>query len=323
MKKFIVFIIALISIAGISIFFLNPFKAPSPDKKRYIFTVSKDPDDEVIGLKLQEGGFIRSMFAFEFALNLKGKQRKIQEGGYYLSKNMDAWEIIDELSKGPDLKWITVVPGMRKEQIGEKLKEALGWSNRELENWNETYTAMKFDHMEGVYFPDTYLIPVDESGLKIANRMINNFNEKFAPYLPEFAKKNIIWTTGLRLASLIQREASGTSDMKLISGILWNRLEIRQKLEVDATIQYAKGKTDGKWWPAVTESDIRNIHSPYNTYENKGLPPHPIANPGIAAIEAALNPQETDCFYYLHSRRQIYCAKTYEEHLENIEKYLN
>lgn len=323
MKKILIVSISLLVIISGLVFLLNPFKAPSSDSKEHIFTVSRDPDDEVTGLKLAEEGFIRSMFAFEFALNLRGKRGKIQEGGYKLTKNMDTWKIIDELSEGPDLKWVTVIPGMRKEQIGERLKETFGWSDRELENWNETYTAMRFDYVEGVYFPDTYLIPVDESGLKIANRMINNFNEKFAPYLSEFAKKDIIWTTGLRFASLIQREAGGTSDMKLISGVLWNRLLENQRLEVDATVQYAKGKTDGNWWPVISGSDIQNIDSPYNTYKRFGLPPHPIANPSLAAIEAALNPEETDCFYYLHSHRQIYCAETYEEHKENIEKYLN
>ena len=189
MKKFTVIFVFLTIIVLTATILLNPFKAPSGDSKQYIFTVSKDPDDEVIGLKLSEEGFVRSIFVFEFALSLKGQQGKIQEGGYYLSKNMDTWGVIDELSKGPDLKWVTVLPGMRKEQIGERLSEVLGWSDRELENWNETYTAMKFDYLEGVYFPDTYLIPVDESGLKIANRMINNFNEKFAPYLPEFQNR--------------------------------------------------------------------------------------------------------------------------------------
>lgn len=322
MKKPLMLTIVLFFIASL-LFFVNPFKAPSSDSKEYIFTVGKDPDDNVIGLKLAEEGFIRSMLAFEVALNMKGKGGKIQEGGYYLSKSMDTFKIIDELISGPDLKWITVVPGMRKEQIGEILAKELNWSEKELKNWNETYTAMEYDHIEGVYFPDTYLIPVDESGLKIAKRMINNFNEKLASYQEQFAEKNIIWTTGLRLASLIQREAAGPTDMKLISGILWNRLLGRQKLEVDATVQYAKGKTDGKWWPPVFGSDIRDIDSPYNTYKYMGLPPHPIANPSLEAIEAALNPMDTDCFYYLHAHRQIYCSKTYEEHLDNIEKYLN
>lgn len=323
MRKTLVILTIFVLFLGLIFFFINPFKAPSNDSKQYVFTVGKDTDDEVISLRLVEEGFIRSMIAFEIAKSLTGSQGQIEDGGYYLSKNMSAFKIIGELSKGPDLKWITVVPGMRKEQIGEILQKELEWSDEHLENWNETYTAMRFDHIEGVYFPDTYLIPVEESGLEIANRMINNFNEKFAPFQEEFAKQNIIWTTGLKLASLIQREAAGSEDMKLISGILWNRLQNNQKLDIDATVQYAKGKTNGRWWPPVYGSDIQSIDSPYNTYKYVGLPPHPISNPGLEAIDAVLNPEDTDCFYYLHSRRQIYCAETYEEHLENIEKHLN
>jgi len=153
--------------------------------------------------------------------------------------------------------------------------------------------------------------------------MIRHFDEKFAPYLPQFAKQNIIWTTGLRLASIVQREAAGKQDMPLIAGILWNRLLKEMKLEVDATVQYARGKTETGWWAPIKPSDIGEIDSPYNTYKYQGLPPHPISNPGIDAIEAVLNPTETDCLYYLHDdNRQIYCAATYEEHVANIEKYL-
>ncbi len=323
MKKItVLFFVLLLSIAS-AYFFLNPFSAPKSESKIEIVTLDTDRDD-VAGLTLSEKGFVKSMIAFEIALNLKGKHGKVQPGGYYLSKNMDTWTVIDKITKGPDLKWITVLEGMRKEQIGENLKLTFGWSDEELEKWNNTYTAMKYDYMEGVYFPDTYLIPVKENGLEIANRMINHFNEKLAPYLDGFARKNIKWTTGLKLASIVQREAGGPSDMPIIAGILWNRLLIGQKLQADATIQYAKGKTNGVWWPIVTPSDIKEIDSPYNSYKNAGLPPHPISNPGIDAIKAALNPEETDCIYYLHdSHGQIHCSVTYEEHLENIEKYLN
>ena len=236
---------------------------------------------------------------------------------------MNAWQIADKITENPDLKWITFPEGLRKEQIGERLQKLLGWNEEELEKWNNTYTAMSFDNSEGVYFPDTYLIPVKESGLEIANRMIRRFNEATKSQLKEFAKKDILWTTGIKIASLIQREAGGKDDMALISGVLWNRLEKGQKLEIDATIQYAKGKVGDRWWSRVISSDIKTIDSPYNTYKYKGLPPHPIANPGINAINAVLNPEETDCFFYLHDQnRQIHCAVTYKEHLENIEKYL-
>lgn len=247
---------------------------------------------------------------------------KIPEGGYYFYKNMSVWNKISKIKKGPDLKWVKVLEGMRKEQIGEILGESFGWSGEEIKKWNEVYTRMKYEYREGVYFPDTYLIPVGESGLEIANRMIANFNEKFKDYFTEAAKKNIQWTTVLKIASLIQREAGGKEDMALISGVIWNRLDLGMRLEIDATIQYAKGKVEGNWWSRVSPEDFK-IDSPYNDYLNKGLPPTPISNPGLDAIIAALNPENTDCLYYLHDKnRQIHCAKTYEEHKENIKKYL-
>lgn len=320
MKK--LFILIFILISSIAIIY-NPFGAPGESNKTEIVVIDANQGDAV-ALTLQEKGFIKSFIAFDVALGIKGKKNKVEPGGYYLSKNMSAWKIIDELSQGPDLKEVAIQEGLRKEQIGEKLAKVLGWSKKELGKWNTTYTTMKPEYTEGVYFPDTYLIPVKESGAAVAARMINNFNDKFAPYSDKFAKKNIKWTTALKIASLIEREAGGPSDMPLIAGIIWNRLENNQKLDIDATVQYAKGKTDGKWWPAITGEDIRNIDSTYNTYKFSGLPPHPIANPGISAIDAVLNPEETDCFYYLHDKsRQIHCSVTYEEHLDNIQKYLN
>jgi UPF0755 protein len=121
--------------------------------------------------------------------------------------------------------------------------------------------------------------------------------------------------------------------MPLISGIIWNRLLNGMRLQIDATIQYARG-LDGyekeaedlqvgksNWWTPMKKED-KEIDSPYNTYKYEGLPPTPIANPGIPAIEAALYPQETDCIYYLHSDYQIHCSSNYDDHLDNIERYL-
>lgn len=300
------------------------FNAPQlQSQKEEVFTVALKTAEPGIIDKLKNQGFIRNTWAFNLALTIKGKHDKIESGGYFLSKNLNVWQVADKLTSSPDMKWIVVPEGLRKEEIGEILAKTFNWSSNDLDKWNNTYTAMKFDYFEGVYFPDTYLIPTKENGLDIANRMINRFNEKLAPYLDQFTKQNIIWTTGLRLASVVQREAAGKQDMPLIAGILWNRLLKEMKLEVDATVQYARGKTDKGWWIPIKPEDITEIDSPYNTYKYQGLPPHPICNPGIDAIEAVLNPTETDCLYYLHdSNRQIHCAKTYQEHLSNIDKYL-
>ncbi len=320
MKKILSIIVLIVSIFFLA-YLLSPFKAPGNDNKKIILMLDSENADAT-AIKLEDSGLIRSFTAFNLLYKFLGNQ-KIEEGGYYISKDMNSFEIIKKLNSGPDLKSITFPEGLRKEQIGERLQKLLKWSDEELSQWNNVYSQNNPDYKEGVYFPDTYLIPVSETPTQVANRMINNFNEKFAPYLDKFTQENIKWTTALKIASLIQREAAGQSDMKLISGIIWNRLENGQRLQIDASIQYAKGQTGGQWWSHITGDDIKNIDSPYNNYKYAGLPPTPIANPGLSAIDAVLNPEETDCFYYLHDRsRQIHCAVTYEEHLENIEKYL-
>lgn len=284
---------------------------------------------------LWQQGFIKSTLGFGFAL----KGSDIKPGVYKVSKAMTAWELANIVRQGPYMRWVVIPEGLRKEQIAELLTENLGWSEEAKTKWITTYTSMSYDEIEGLYFPDTYPIPVDEEPLKVADRLRTKFNEKFQPYTQEAIKQNIKWTTALKLASIVQREAAGKDDMPLIAGILWNRLLKDMKLEVDATVQYVRDDQihygearydkqpgtytgEGTWWTPIKPAD-KDIPSPYNTYRNEGLPPHPIANPGIDAIKAVLYPEETGCLYYLHdSSGQIHCAKTYEEHEANIETYL-
>jgi len=321
-KKFVIIIgVVFIAIAGLFITNRVFFNAPQPQEEKAVFIVNRNQTENQTLDKLKTQGLIRNGLAFKLILFLK--YNKIESGGYNVSKNISAWQIAKKLTSAPDMKWVVIPEGLRKEQIGEKLAETFSWNDEELNKWNTEYTKMRIDYIEGTYFPDTYLIPVDEGGFKIAERMTRRFDEQFAPYITQFAQQNIKWTTGLKLASIIQREAGGKDDMPLIAGILWNRLNQDMNLEIDATVQYARGKTDAGWWSPATSEDIQNIDSPYNTYKNKGLPPFPISNPGIDAIEAVLHPAETDCLYYLHdSNRQIHCARTLEEHQANIEKYL-
>ena len=297
------------------------FTAPQSQAQNDVFTVAPGTEEKAVS-RLKELGYIKSLWAFQLALTLQGKQ-EVQPGGYTISKSMDAWKLAHTVTSEPTMKWITIPEGLRKEEIGERLAKALHWSDEEMDKWNKTYTAMQFDYVEGVYFPDTYLIPVNENGLDTANRMINRFNERFAGYPEKFSEQDIKWTTALKIASIAQREAAGKEDMPLIAGILWNRLLKDQSLEIDATVQYARGKTDSGWWSPIKASDIQDIDSPYNTYKNKGLPPTPISNPGIDAIDAVLSPTETDCIYYIHDEnRQIHCSKTFAEHESLIDKYL-
>lgn len=246
----------------------------------------------------------------------------ISPGAYRLAPGMRTETIVHVLSGDPYMVWVQIPEGLRKEEIAARLRSALGWSGAREQAWIDTYTTEEPDQVEGVYFPNTYLIPAGESPEEAAERLRAKFHEVFAPYLVQFNAQNIQWTTGLTLASIVQREAASDADMPLIAGILWNRLDENMHLNADATLQYARGNTGAGWWAPITTVE-KDLDSPFNTYRYRGLPPHPIANPGISALEAVLNPTVTDCFYYLHDNEgQTHCSVTYEEHQEKIQQYL-
>ncbi len=299
------------------VFFGAPGGSAAPEQ----FVVARGTRSNEVPDLLEKAGFIRYPEAFRVALKLQ-EAKPIPPGGYLLSKSMSAWEVASVFSHGPIAKWVVIPEGVRKEEVADLLQSALGWSDMTKNDWVITYTNLKFDYVEGVYFPETYLIPIDEVPLKVAERLQAKFNEVFKPLGQVAIEQNIKWDTALKVASIVQREAAGKLDMPLIAGVIWNRLLKGMKLEIDATVQYARGKTDKGWWAPIKISD-KQIDSPYNTYRYAGLPPHPISNPGLAAIKAALAPQQTKCLYYIHDRvRTIHCAVTYQEQLRNVELYL-
>lgn len=308
---------------ALSLFFRNYLSSPAASGETIIFTVPQNQLGFDVIDSLAEKKLIRNKKISNFIFYVFGGA-EVESGGYKLTKNMNTLEILQKLSDKPDLIWFTTSACLRKEQIGEKLAKVLGWNSRLIDEWNNLYKSENEAYFEGVYYPDTYLIPVDETPAQVAQRFINRFNEKFTPLSDKFSAQNIKWTTGLKIASLIAREAAGVGDMNIISGIIWNRLEIDMPLQIDATMQYTLGKKEnGSWWGSVN-LDEKKSDSPYNSYLYKGLPPTPICSPDIAAIAAVVDPAETDCLYYLHDKiGQIHCAKTYTEHKENISKYLN
>lgn len=225
----------------------------------------------------------------------------------------------------PSVRIVRVEEGLRKEEVAEVVADRLGWDEKKKEDFINIHLALNTANQEGRYFPKTYLIGKDENPSGVGVAMFGEFSAQVSkikkPHSNNKSKQIINEDTVVTIASLIQREAAGKHDMKLISGIIWNRIWKGMKLQVDATLQYAKGSEEEGWWKQVTKED-KKIKSYYNTYLYPGLPPGAIANPGLAAIEAAYNPQKTDCLFYLHDKnRKIHCSRTYEEHKKNIEIY--
>lgn len=305
----------IISIFGFFIFVADI----TPEDNETLFVV-KDENltTAMLAEKLYSESFISSKWLFKIISSVSGVS-DVESGGYFIKKGVSLFKMVHAFSKEPDLVWIRIKEGKRKEEIADIIGEKLNWNEDNKYLFINTHRTGNYQ--EGVYFPDTYLVPKNITGNDMAGRMINKFNEELEPYTEEFIDQNIKWITGLKLASIIQREAASEEEMDLIAGIFWNRLEEGMRLQADATLQYMNGKRGDSWWKPISIEDKEN-DSLYNTYKYEGLPPTPISNPGIEAIKAVLYPRETDCMYYIHADRQIYCSESYDEHINNINEYL-
>ncbi|MEX0930989.1 MAG: endolytic transglycosylase MltG [Candidatus Paceibacterota bacterium] len=214
---------------------------------------------------------------------------------------------------------VVVWPGERSEQIAANFGKALGWSDEEKRTFRELVMNTEPILTEGKFYPNFYNAPSNATPEDIATEVISKFDrEVLARYTDEVAEK-VPLEDALIIASILEREAYDFTDMREISGIIWNRLFIDMNLQLDATLQYAKGSSpQGPWWPRIVPRD-KYIDSPFNTYKHTGLPPAPISNPSLDTILAALNPINTDCIFYFHDRNsRFHCSETYQEHVALI-----
>lgn len=286
---------------------------PSDSSSRY-FVVRVGSTVRQIGTSLKKEGFINDPVVFFLYLKLKGVDRQIQAGDYKLSASMNLEMLVDALTHGTIDIWVTFPEGMRAEEYSEILKEKIPSYNS---SWEERLISEN-----GYLFPDTYLIPKDADVEQTISILKDTFYRKIAEL--ELSQEAPNLSEIVTIASLLEREAKTNEERPIISGIIKNRLDAGMALQVDATLQYIKGYDLEKkrWWGSVSSSDKR-IDSPYNTYLYPGLPPSPIANPGLSALSAAINPAQTDYYYYLHDGSgRIHYAATLFQHNENVRRYL-
>lgn len=286
------------------------------DTTPIMFIVPHGQGSKEISKRLAVAGLVRSQIGFYLLVRFFGTDGQIQAGDFRLNKSMDARTVASELTHGILDVWVTTLEGWRDEEIAMALSKDLNLPEKEF---------LKVA-TEGYMFPDTYLIPKDATAGAIAVMFMDNFNKKITPEMQSALKKEELTKDELVIiASLVEREGRSAADRPIIAGILLNRLRKNWPLQVDATLQYALGyqQKEKTWWKKELTDEDKKVDSPYNTYLNPGLPPGPIANPGLEAIKAVVYPQITDYMYYLHdSAGAAHYAKTIEEHMDNIAKYL-
>lgn len=286
-----------------------------------VFVIRKGESITSMGERLKGDGLIRSTVAFRILVKQKSLETKIQAGSFRLSAAMDLSEIAETLTVGRQDIWVTVLEGWRREEIAEALEVAFSDVGGVFDQ--ELFLASTVGK-EGFLFPDTYLFPMDATEEVVAGIMELTFERKIASLKEDIASSGRTLIQIITMASLIEREARDEESRPIVAGILWKRLDNDWGLEVDATLQYAKGydSVQKTWWKPPLAAD-KQINSPYNTYRFAGLPPGPIAAPSLSSIRAAVHPESSDYWFYLTDNRgEMRYGRTIEEHNNNIDAYL-
>lgn len=302
---------------------------PTTDTAAYPLLITRGMTASQIAEKLKKEGFIRSPLAFRTFVQVTGKSGSIQAGDYRLTKNLSLPTLVNELVEGPIAVWVTLPEGLRREEIVRKVVDALGLDASSQTAFINEFLVLTKSY-EGFLFPDTYLFLKTSTPSAVVTKLTDTFEKRVDEPIEEGARtQNLTLRELVTFASIVERETRTDDERPTVAGILLKRLRAGWPLQADATLQYAVSSVKCQvssqkceWWPIITTGD-KTIKSPYNTYTNRGLPPAPIANPGLSSIKAVANPQNSPYWFYLHDREgRIHYAPTAEEHAENINKFL-
>ena len=332
-KLLLIILIVVLALAAYFIYIKATSESVSKNSKDIFFSISKNEETEDIANNLENAGLINSSFWFKAYIKNKDLDKKIQAGEYLLSPSLSIKEIAAMLSGGQTInkeKTIKIIEGWRIDDISRYLvenkivngDEFIILAKTKTAGWNYDFFsgAPGYADLEGYLFPDTYRIFNDANANDIIIKMLNNLDNKLTSEMRADIKKSgkSIYEI-ITLASIIEKEVRSYEDMRIVSGIFLNRIKNGQPLESCATLAYIIGENKKQY----TTEDTK-IDSPYNTYQNRGLPPGPICSPGLNAIKAAIYPQKTEYNYFLSrfDNGETVFSKSYQEHLNNKAKYL-
>jgi UPF0755 protein len=282
-----------------------------------------------VGQELADAGVIRSAIAFSLAARGDDRAQRIRPGTYELTRGMSADEILEVLSEAPEgaeVFRVTIPEGLTVDQSLERLADAGPYTEDELRTALSRLSAPDWvpagelpedaEPFEGLLFPDTYEFTVDTEAEDVLLALVQQTERVLGEIaIPEGLSRYDV----VRIASLIERETRVRDEQPVVSSVIHNRLEQPMRLQIDATVQYARGEHTDR----VLFDDLE-IASLWNTYQHDGLPPTPIAAAGRGAITAAAQPADTDYLYYVVSdptTGEHVFAETLAEHNRNVAEY--
>jgi UPF0755 protein len=303
LSKVVLWSILLFTISGV--LYLSFFQ-PAPPAREVEVTVESGLTGAQIAEKLEGAGVISNQYTFRIYLALTQTESGLQPGDYKFRTDFTYSEIVKELTKPKKKLYVQVaIPeGFTAKQIAQRLSDKI---DRPVIDFNEYIRGQGVDAvrpqvlppevglLEGYLFPKTYSFEPKEHPREVIRKMVDQFERETRDIDWSFAQeKNLTIHEIITVASLIETEAQVAEERPLVSAVIYNRLNIGMPLQIDATVQYALPERK----EALTYEDLK-IASPYNTYQRTGLPPGPIASPGIDSIRAALAPAPVDYLYYV------------------------
>lgn len=288
----------------------------------------------VIARRLLAGQVIESDTRFELLALLFGWESRLEPGSYTFEAGLTTYEILRRIHFGETSPLRLVIPeGLRLEQVTERLAQAGVVDRAEFaaalataaeSTVTGTLAARRpaRTSLEGYLFPSAYSFPLGTTPDEALRLMLLRFDQAMTPQLWEqIVASGRSLHEILTIASIIEREVVEESERSLVSAVIWNRLEAGMLLQMNSTVQYAVGAPD-LWWKAELSDGDLSLASPYNTYLSSGLPPTPIASPGLASIESAANPANVPYLFFVARGDGTHAfAVTYEEHQANVERY--
>lgn len=330
-KKFfipVVFAVLILFSILFSVFYIDlAVKKPmSGSAEEISFTVEKGESTTEIGKNLEKTGLIKNSFIFLLYLKYKGQASEVQAGDYKLAKNLSMLQVMEVLTKGKVTSGkVTIPEGWTNKQVEEEVVKRgigtnAGFKNALLKKYNYDFLKESPNgDLQGFLFPETYFLSSKPTPEEVIEKMLGEFEKKADLRIKKKIGENgLSYYQILTLASIVEREVTNKEDKKKVASVFLNRLENDIKLDSCATVEYILGTKKR----ILSLEDI-SIDSPYNTYKNRGLPPTPIANPGLDSIEAVLEPDNTDYLFFFSGKDgKTYFSKTQEEHEEKKLKFL-
>ena len=327
-------------LAGIGWLLVNDVCSLNKPYTEVEITVEEGDSRGDVAKKLHDAGLVNSRLVFNIAGTFLHYNRYVEPGTYKLNSDMDFRALITNMhdwetdaKEAQGLIKVTIPEGYTVEQIIQLLAENDVSDAAALEEAAKNHVFDKFDfvdnenlgsisRLEGYLFPDTYEFYVKENADSALSRLLANFQDRIvddSDLAPLIANSSYSLKEIVIMASLIEKETDGT-DRTLISSVIHNRLEnvgeTAHLLQIDASLVYAAGRE-------ITEDDYQTLDSPYNLYTHQGLPPTAIANAGKASIQAALQPDDTNYYFYVlnpDTQRHVF-SRTLSEHNANLRKF--